>query len=307
MKQVLKESKKYRINTIISFIGIGISVLYSVCEASCTYLKGSIFSVDLKYMGIFYMGMLIVFNLLKKDLIFLSLLSLGLGAEIYLIGFQLKNSVYCYYCLAFGATVLTLFLLNFNRAKKTFIVLFLVLGIILFLIFFQGVVTPLYAEEIVLPSFGDGKIKVRIYTDYFCGPCGSLEPDIEKIIKNLVKDGVINVTFIDTPIHKHTSLYAKYFLFILKGKNEFNHAIHSRAALFEAARLKITEEEKLKEFLKKRKIEFSLFDVKPTLSLMNSFLKEDRVRATPTCVILNGERNSFTGVKDITEALNRLK
>lgn len=313
MKQVLKVSKnkKYWINTIISFTGIGIIVLYSLCGGSCLYLRGSIFSIDLKHLGIFYMGMLIVFNLLKRDLIFLSLLSSGLGAEIYLSGFQLKNSVYCYYCLALGATILILFLLNLNKSKKAFIGISLILGLILFLIFFQGIVTPLYAEDPpkadILPSFGTGKIKVRLYTDYFCGPCRSLEPRLEEVITDLVRKNIINITFVDTPIHPHTNLYARYFLYIFNENKKLNYSLTARAVLFEAARLKITEEERLEEFLKKRNIEFRHFDVNQTLDLMNSYLKEDRVRATPTCVIFNGEKNSFTGVKDIIAALNRLR
>ena len=63
------------------------------------------------------MGMLILLNLLRKELILLLLLSFGVGAEIYLIGFQITNEVYCYYCLAFEAIIALLFLLNLKMSQ----------------------------------------------------------------------------------------------------------------------------------------------------------------------------------------------
>jgi len=62
--------------------------------------------------------MLILLNLLRKELILLLLLSFGVGAEIYLIGFQITNEVYCYYCLAFEAIIALLFLVNYPSLKE---------------------------------------------------------------------------------------------------------------------------------------------------------------------------------------------
>jgi thiol:disulfide interchange protein DsbA len=171
-------------------------------------------------------------------------------------------------------------------------------------------VTPLYAEEPpkadFSSSFGTGKTQIRLYTDYFCGPCSSLEPKLEKMIRDLVKKKTASITFIDTPIHKHSSLYATYFLYILNGKRDFDYALRARAILFEAAKKKVTEKEKLEEYLKKRKIGFKPFDVKPTFKIYNTYFQEDKISATPTCVISNGGKKSFTGEKDITKALEGL-
>ncbi len=249
-------SKKYWINTILLIIGIGMVFLYDMCGDACSYLRGSIFSIDLKYLGILYMGLLLLLNLMKRSTIFLLFLSFGLGAEIYLIGFQIKNEVICYYCLTFGAVILILFLLNFDMSKKFLIGAFMILGFILFSIFLQGNVAPLYAEEILIPSFGQGKTQVRLYTDYFCGPCSTLEPRLEPLIVNLIKKKIISITFIDTPVHTYSPLYARYFLYILNEKNEFNHATKARAVLFEAAKNKMTKKEELENFLKKRNIKF---------------------------------------------------
>ncbi len=300
-------SKKYWINTIMAIVGIGLISLYLVCGEGCAYLRGSIFSIDMKYLGTLYMGLLLLFNLLRRNSIFLSLLSSGLGAEIYLIGFQIKNEVICYYCLAFGAVILILFLLNFNMKKKILIGISLILGLTLFSIFFKGNVTPLYAEEVLIPSFGNGKINVRLYTDYFCGPCSKLEPKIESLIVNLVKKKIISITFIDTPVHTYSSLYASYFIYILNEKNEFSHALKARNVLFEAAKNNITKKEKLEDFLKKRDIKFRSINVSPTFSIMNKYFQEDKVKATPTCVIFNGEKKSYSGTSGIIKALESLQ
>jgi hypothetical protein len=299
--------KKHWINNIFSFVGIAVALLYSICEESCAYLQGFILGLALNYLGIFYMGTLILSNLLKKSLIFLFLLSFGIGAELYLLGFQINNGIYCYYCLSFAAIIFLLFLLNFEKSKKIFITISVVLGFILCLVFFKGSVTPVYAEEILLPSFGKGQIKVRLYTDYFCNPCRTLEPELEPVITDLVKKGTINILFIDTPVHPQTTLYAKYFLYILNENKKFKYVLRARAILFEAAKEKITEKEKLEAFIKKKGIKFKPFDTKPTFSVLNSYLKEDIINATPTCVIYNlGKKNKFTGL-DIIRTLERLK
>lgn len=299
-------SKKYWINTILLIIGIGMVFLYNLCGDACSSLRGSIFSIDLKYLGILYMGLLLLLNLMKRSTIFLLFLSFGLGAEIYLIGFQIKNEVICYYCLTFGAVILILFLLNFDMSKKFLIGAFMILGFILFSILLQGNIAPLYAEEILIPSFGEGKTQVRLYTDYFCGPCSTLEPKLEPLIVNLIKKKIISITFIDTPVHTYSPLYARYFLYILNEKNEFNHATKARAVLFEAAKNKMTKKEELENFLKKRNIKFRALNVSPTFSIMNSYLKEDKISATPTCVIFNGEKKNYTGSTDIIKALENL-
>ncbi|MEW6003175.1 MAG: thioredoxin domain-containing protein [Nitrospirota bacterium] len=195
----------------------------------------------------------------------------------------------------------------FESSKKIFTTILVILSFILFLILFKGTATPVYSEDILLPSFGNGQIKVRLYTDYFCGPCRTLEPKLEPVITKLVKKGVINITFIDTPIHPQTSLYAKKFLYILNEKKDFAYALRARAVLFEAAKNKITEKEKLEAYLKKKGIRFKPFNVNLTFRVLSSFFKEDRINSTPTCVIYKkGKKDTFKG-RDIIKALEQLR
>ena len=77
--------------------------------------------------------------------------------------------------------------------------------------------------------------------------------------------------------------------------------------MFEAAKKKVTEKEKLEEYLKRGNIGFKPLDVKPTFNSYNVYFQEDKISATPTCVIYNGEKKTFTGEKDITKAIEDLK
>src|SRR4030042_4635590 len=113
-----------------------------------------------------------------------------MGAEIQLAVFQIKNGLYCTLCIVFGVLIALLFFLNFDRSKKILIAVSLIIGLALCSLFFEGAITPLYAQEMpkanLIPSFGTGQIQVRLYTDYFCGPCSALEPKIEKVLTEVV-------------------------------------------------------------------------------------------------------------------------
>lgn len=138
------------ITIILALIAIGVVYFYSTCQTTCSSLRGSIFGIELQYIGIVYMAAIIVLAILKKDKYLLMLLSAGVGSEIYLIGFQIGHHTYCPYCIAFGTVVIAQFIVNMvlNMAlkktlKKTFkmtllVFLPMVIAFVLFLVFFEG-------------------------------------------------------------------------------------------------------------------------------------------------------------------------
>jgi protein-disulfide isomerase len=161
----------------------------------------------------------------------------------------------------------------------------------------------------LITSFGTGKIKVRLYSDYFCGPCRNSEPKIESVIKTLIKNNTINVTFIDVPFHPPKSvLYAKYFLYILNEKKEFNHALTARSVLFDAAKENIAEKDKIEGYLKNKNIKFKSFDEKQLFNIFENHMNGDGINTTPTCVIENnGRKEIFKGGDSILKSLEGLK
>lgn len=165
-----------------------------------------------------------------------------------------------------------------------------------------------HCAETVTPSFGEGKTSVRLYTDYFCPPCRQMEPDIEPLLKELVRDKIITLTFVDTPFYRHSSLYVRYFLYAINEKKDLEHALYVRRSLIEAAKKGLDSAQKLEAFLKEKKIAFKPFDPKPVFDSLSRHLKEDGIDATPSCVIeANGKTSKFGGAGNITDALTALR
>jgi hypothetical protein len=132
------------INITLSVIAVGIIVFYDICGGSCSYLKGAIFGIDLRYAGIIYMATLIALNILKWDFPVLLFVSIALGIEIYLIGFQISYWTFCSFCLAFGVIVISQFILNFNWSRRWYIISCIIIGLLFFVFFFKGSVVPTY-------------------------------------------------------------------------------------------------------------------------------------------------------------------
>lgn len=183
----------------------------------------------------------------------------------------------------------------------------------LFMMVFAGLVVAgagsAEAWNLPFPSYGSGPIEVRIYSDYFCPPCRATEPDMEPILKDLLKKKMIRLTLVDTPFHPLTSLYARYFLYALKGNNDVEHAFRVRKILIEASTDKsITTPERIEAIFRGKWIPYAVFDTKSAFDGYNILLKEDNIKATPTCVIIkNGQKKAFVGGKDIVNALKSLQ
>lgn len=307
---VRQRSARYSINVLLALVAVGLEIYYTYCGGSCSYLRGNLVGIPLQYVGLAFMACVILLNLFKRDTLLLALLSAGVGVEAYLVGFQTWHKTYCLYCLAFGGIVLILFLLNFTSAKKWLAAVFMALALILFPLFFEGSLTPSYAEEIPsVPAFGHGKVGVRLYTDYFCPPCRAIEPDIEPIILDLVKRKKVSVMFIDVPFHDHSTLYAKYYLYAMEGKSEIQSAYAVREVLNEAAERNVDDPLQVEALLTKKGIAIKPFDPKPIFDLYTRALTDDRIRSTPACVVEyhDGRKEKATGKADIMKVLKALR
>ena len=196
-----------------------------------------------------------------------------------------------------------------GKRRPAFLLFFLPLLILA--LFLKGAVSKSCAQsqkEKLLSTFGEGKVTVRLYTDYFCGPCKAMEPQVEPLLRQLVNENVINLTFIDTPFYRFSALYARYFLYALNGSNRtLDYALSVRNALIEASNKKIESIEKLEGHLESKGIKINKLDPRPIFEAFTRYLQEDRINATPTCVIIrDGKKESYVGGKDIIDALNTL-
>jgi thiol:disulfide interchange protein DsbA len=303
-------SRRYIINIILACVAVGLEVYYSICGGACSYLKGDLIGIPLQYVGMAFMACAVLLSLFKADRLLLALFSAGVGVEAYLVGFQIWHNTYCPYCLAFAGIVIILFLLNFDRTKKWIAIISMALALILFPLFFEGSLTPSYAQEapVSVPVFGQGKVSVRIYSDYFCPPCRSMEPEVEPLILHLLKNKKINLTFIDTPFYQYSSLYARYYLYAVNEKREIGYALAVRNALIDGADKNISDPTRIEALLTEKGIKVKPFDPRPVFELYGKALKEDEVKSTPTCVVeRDGKKEKATGKFGIIRLLKSLK
>jgi hypothetical protein len=165
---------------------------------------------------------------------------------------------------------------------------------------------PAAAPE--LPVFGTGAVEVRVFTDYFCGSCYTEEHEVIAAITELAAKNRIRVLFIDTPLFPETVLYAGYFLAALNAKRELGQAVAARAALFEAAGLKIREKGQLEAFLALKGLEIRPFNTASVFAMYSKYIKEDRINSTPTVVIVGPRGKQILGNKEqILKALGDLR
>lgn len=160
----------------------------------------------------------------------------------------------------------------------------------------------------LIPTYGNGKVQVRLYTDYFCSPCRAMEPKIAPVLSKLVRDNVISLTFADVPLRPASSMYADYFLRAAGAGRDINNALKIRATLDEAAARGIKTPDELERHLSNKKITCAKLDNRPTLKALETRIRSDRIMTTPTCVIeVNGVRRQYNSPAAIITALSQLK
>lgn len=167
------------------------------------------------------------------------------------------------------------------------------------------------AEKEAVPSYGQGPREVIIFSDYFCPPCQALEPKLEPILDALYKQGNVKIRFVDTPMHKETPLFAKFYLYAAKATPDYRSAMRARQVLFALAGKEnvFWMDERIEEAFRKEKIAYTPFDFRSVQPALNGLIKEHRVDATPTCVILSPGKKAqkFIGPDDIMKGLDTIR
>jgi hypothetical protein len=137
------------LNVLLPLIGIGLMLVYEYCDTSCSYLKGSILGIDLKWVGVIYMGILFLGAFFggwsSAPLVGhmrTILISAPVGVEFFLIGFQVVQDTYCLFCLAFSVCIFILFGINYKFMNKWIMVASVIAGFLGFTVFFEGKVAP---------------------------------------------------------------------------------------------------------------------------------------------------------------------
>ena len=331
--------KKYRnaITILLALVGIGIMAYYDYCDTTCSYLKGDIFGIDLKWVGSAFMAAIIVFAAFKQTPFVRALLAAGLGVEVHLYAFQVQNDVYCPFCLAFSVMLILSFIINYEvpsawldsrrrmwlyflgevnlpmfKIKELPLLAVSILGYLVIVFTFSGSVTPAYGQDSVrgIPSLGKGPYEITIFADYFCPPCRRIDTKAEPLFKELLTKGQVKITFVDVPFYSATPIYAKYYLYAVNADPGAKNVLHVRKMLFDAAQIRnIQTEEALIAYLKEQNISWKIFDEKSIFLLMSDIIKKNIIGSTPTCAIKYSATDvkKYIGDDKIWEGLAKLK
>ncbi len=331
--------KKYRlpVTIVLALTGIGLMLYYDYCDTVCSFLRGDIFGIDLKWIGIAYMAIIIIFTAFQQFDFVRALLAAGLGVEIYLYSFQIQNSVYCPFCLAFSVVVILSFIINYEaspawrenqrkmwlyflgevnfpmfKIKKLPLAMVALIGYFFVFLTFTGSVTPVYGQDKItgIPSLGKGPYEVMMFSNYFCPPCRKIDTKAEPLFKELLGTGKVKIIFIDVPFSSPAAIYAKYYLYAANIDPSAENILHVRNILFEAAQgMRIKDENALATYLKEKKVSWKTMDEKSVFPLMSVVIKENQINATPTCVIKYSEKDikKYVGDDEIWRGLTELK
>jgi protein-disulfide isomerase len=178
------------------------------------------------------------------------------------------------------------------------------------LIFFGSTISSYAVEKSLVPSYGEGKYELIVFTDYFCPPCQALEVDMESSLKNILAAGGVKVTFIDVPIHKYTPLYGKYFLYTANAGSNYKDSLNIRKILFTLAKANnITTEEGLANALRKEHIVFKPYDLKKVYAALDETIRKYNIRSTPTCIVRYSDSDvrKYVGGDEIKQGLSLLQ
>lgn len=296
------------INIGLALLGLIDIVLYYYCGSTCLYLAGTVLGIDLKLWGVALLWLFTMLVLFRQHTFCCLLVSAGLGGEIFLVGYQILHRTYCPYCLILALIIAVLFVVNLDKKKITLTMLSVILGFVFLLAFFQGIPLKVEAGGRALPSFGRGDVKVRLYTDYFCGPCREVEPAVETILYDLARRDRINLTFIDMPIHRPTPVYTAYYLSLAQREKRLDRVLRIREVLFLAAGKKIEDGHGLREYLGREGFDVKNVDEKASSAEIIKYLQEDKVNGTPTLIMIQGDKKmKYVGRVEVIKGLQTLK
>jgi thiol-disulfide isomerase/thioredoxin len=179
------------------------------------------------------------------------------------------------------------------------------------LVFICSVAPVAGADHETVPSYGRGPQEVLIFSDYFCPPCQALEPKLEPILDALYEKGNAKIRFVDTPMHKETPLFAKFYLYAAKAAPDYRAAMRARQVLFALAGKEnvFWMDERIEEAFRKEKIAYTPFDFRTVQPELNRLIREHRVDSTPTCVIVTPGKKArkYTGADNILNGLRSLQ
>jgi len=137
-----------------------------------------------------------------------------------------------------------------------------------------------------------------------------IDSKAEPLFKELMATGRVKIIFADVPVSRVTPIYAKYYLYAANARADADYIFHVRRTLFDAAQIKhIKTEDDLVNFLKEKNIVWKASDERSVFPKLSIMIKENKIDATPTCVIKysTAEVEKYVGTDEIWKGLTKFK
>jgi thiol-disulfide isomerase/thioredoxin len=293
-------------------------IIGHLCRESCVFLHGDILGLDLETFGVFFYSALLLAVILFRSFSFgeggmkliAAIVSIGVGAEIILLKFQIQNKTYCPKCLISGFFLIGMFFVISRHIKAWIVILLIVFGAIFTSLTFSGSVIPSYAEEIRYPIFGSEKsqTEIIIYSDYLCPACRKVDSQLNDSLRKL--NNHVKIRFIDVPLHPGSLEYAKLFLYAwFESGNNLERALKVRDILFHEAQMHIPQHEVLRS-LSMQGIPYKKDEDTAKMifgQVYNPLMQTDKIHATPTLVIVKDkQRKAYIGGSEIIKAIEEV-
>lgn len=233
------------------------------------------------------------------------LVAAGVGSELAFIALQ-KYVIngWCTICLSIAASVgliaalyLTHYFINTKVTSKGVLMnglwkLGIITATFIFAFFGAGKIDMLEAGEETIHNkiaIGnpDGNIEAFLFTDWGCGACHLMEPNLDTIVPAIKKQG--RIIFVDYPIHPITLNYTPFNLaFMVHNKEQY---VPIRHALVELTKeTDSPTEHQIEELAKKHGVTFEELpyaDVAYATAYFKELVKDYKIRGTPSMVIVN--------------------
>jgi protein-disulfide isomerase/uncharacterized membrane protein len=313
----------YWITALAIITGIVLSVVswLRICSSSCSESHNwRFFGFSFEFLGLVAFIVVLIFHLLSKrypDLSFYTGLMLigAVGAELKLVFIQKYIiKAWCPICLSIaacifiGAACFTIkylweFMFAIKQRNKEDImdniwkgisaISVFILGFLLAII---GVIRfdPLEAAENTIKdsiAFGDLKspIEIYVFTDWACPACRQIEPELEKMAPNMMKQA--RITFVDHAVHTETLNYSPYNVsFMIKNKPEYMKLREALTQLSIDNSAPTDEQiEKVAEKLGTKYQQLHFADITLSQKYFKQLAKQFGISKTPTLVIINRE------------------
>ena len=247
----------------------------------------------------------------------------GLGAEAFFIFLQ-KYTIghWCPVCLGIAGTIafigICYLFLNQRQPNEGYMNKWLNVGLLTaifavgFTASFLGIskIDQLQAVEDVIKEkikFGNtaSPVQVYIFTDWACPACRMVEPAIEAMAPQLMREA--QITFVDTVVHPETLNYAPYNISFMANSKPKYFQIREALGKLSVKNKKPTEEQVRKTIapLGVHYTELPFEEITLAMRYFEELTEKFKVTGTPTIAIVNTSAKKgkkLAGVEEITEA-----